>query len=76
MLSSCWLFFLHSAVRLIPNHFNLSVVGGLWRSGHLMQHSIILLLGHCPFEKQMIAPLRANQVGWRITAECCGSHAG
>jgi hypothetical protein len=55
---------------------------------HLMQHSITLLLGkialtqpegvlvHCPFEKQMIGPLSTNQMGWRIAAECCGSHAG
>ena len=53
-----------------------------------MQHSITLLLvqiaiqqpggvlGHCPVEKQMIVPLSENQVGWRIAAECCGSHAG
>ena len=45
MLSTCWLFFLHSAVQLIPNHLNWVVVGGLWRPGHLMQKSIILLLG-------------------------------
>jgi hypothetical protein len=31
------------------------------------------VLGHCPVEKQMIVPLSANQMGWRITAECCGS---
>ena len=47
-----------------------------------MQHSITLLglialtqpgsaLGHCPVEKQMIVPLSPNQMGWRITAECC-----
>ena len=53
-----------------------------------MQHSITLLLGqialthpegvlgHCLVEKQMIVPLSANKVGWRIAAECCGSHAG
>ena len=38
------------------------------------------VLGHCPVEKHMIVPLRANQranqMGWHITAECCGSHAG
>ena len=46
-----------------------------------MQHSINLLLGqialtqpgdvlgHCPVEKQMIVPLSANQMGWRIAAE-------
>ena len=49
-----------------------------------MQHSITLLLGqialiqpevmlgHCSVEKQMIVPLSANQMGWRIAAECCG----
>ena len=59
MLSTCWLFFLHSAVWLIPNHLNLVVVG-LWKPGHLIQHSITLLfdkispiqpggvLCHCP----------------------------
>ena len=64
------------------------VCGGLWKPGHLMQHSITLLLGkiartqpggvlgHCPVEKQMIVPLSPNQMGWRIAAECCGSHAG
>ena len=53
-----------------------------------MQHSITLLLGqialtqprgvlgHCPDEKQMIVTLSVNQMGWRITAECWGSHAG
>jgi hypothetical protein len=52
-----------------------------------MQHSFTLLsqialtqlggvLGHCPVEKQMIDPLSANQMGWRIAAECCGHHAG
>ena len=45
MLSTCWLLFLPSAVRLIPNHLNLVEVGGLWRPGHLMQHSNTLLLG-------------------------------
>ena len=34
------------------------------------------VLGHCPVEKQMIDPLNTNQIGWHITAECCGSHAG
>ena len=87
MLSTCWLLFLHSVVRLIPNHLNLVEVGGLWRPGHLMQLSTTLLLdqialkhpggvlGYCPVEKQMIVPLSPNQMGWRIAAECCGSHA-
>ena len=60
----------------------------MWRPGHLMQHSITLRVGqialtqpvgvvrHYPVEIQMIDPLRANQMGWRIAAECCGSHAG
>ena len=34
------------------------------------------VLNHCPVEKQMIVPLSQNQMGWRITAESCGSHAG
>ena len=50
-----------------------------------MQHFITLLLGqialtqpggvvgHCPVGKQMIVPLSPNQMGWRITVECCGS---
>ena len=88
MLSTCWLLFLHSAVQLIPNHLNWVEIRSLWRPGHLIQHSITLLLGqialtqpggvlgHCPVEKQMIVPLIANQMGWRIAAECCGSHAG
>ena len=53
-----------------------------------MQHSITLILGqialtqpggvlgHCPVEKQMIVPLSANQLGWCVAAEFCGSHAG
>ena len=49
MLSICWLLFLHSAVRLIPNHLNLVEVKGLWRPGHLMQHSITLLHGEIAF---------------------------
>ena len=85
MLSTSWLIFLHSAVRLIPNHLNWVEVGGLWRPGHLMQHSIPLILsqialtqpgGHCPVEKQMIVGLSPNQMGWHIAAEFCGSHAG
>ena len=72
MLSTCWLLFLLSAVVPIhrkPSHLVLS-----W-PGHLMQHSITLLLGkialtqpvlgvlgHCPVEKQMIVPLSANQI--------------
>ena len=35
-----------------------------------------VLLGHCPVEKQMIVPQSTNQMGWRVTAECCWSHAG
>ena len=34
------------------------------------------VLGHCPIEKQMIVPISTNQMGLRIAAECCGSHAG
>ena len=53
-----------------------------------MQHSIILLLGQivltqpagvfglCPVGEQIIVPLSANQMEWRIAAECCGRHAG
>ena len=60
----------------------------LCRPGHLMQHSITVLLGqivltqpggvlcHCPVGKQKTVPLSANQMGWHIAAECCGSHAG
>ena len=71
-----------------PKPSQLSWGGGLWRPGHLMQHSITLLLGkialtqpggvlgHCPFHKQMIVPRSTNQMGWRIAAECFGSHAG
>ena len=88
MLITCWLLFLHSVVRPIPNHLNLVEVGGLWRPGHLMQHSITLLLGkvaltqpegvlgHCPGEQQMIVPLSTSQMGWCIAAECCGRHDG
>ena len=60
----------------------------MWRPGYLMKHSITLLLGqiyltqpggvlcHSPVEKQIKAPLSPNQMGWRIAAESCGSHAG
>jgi hypothetical protein len=60
----------------------------LRRPGHLIQHSITLLLGRishtawryardrCPVEKQIIFLLSANQMGWGITAESCGSHVG
>ena len=34
------------------------------------------VLGYCPVEKHTTVPLSANQMGWRIAAECCGSHAG
>ena len=74
MLSTCWLLLPHSAVQLIPNHLNLVEVGGLWRPGYQMQHSITLplvkialtqpggVLGHCPLDKQMIVQLSANQI--------------
>ena len=45
MLSTCWLHFLHSAVLRIPNHLNWVEVRWLWRPGHLIQHSITVLLG-------------------------------
>ena len=60
----------------------------MWRQGHLMRQwiSVVLgqiavaqpggVLGHCGVEIQMIVPLSTNQMGWRIAAECCGSHAG
>ena len=62
MQSTCWLLFRYSAVQLTPIHLNWVEVGLLWRPGHLMQHSITLLLGkialtqpggvlgHCPVE--------------------------
>ena len=74
MLSICWLPFLHTEVQLIPIHLNWVEVGLLWRPGHLMQHSITLLLGHlahtqpggvlghCPVDKEMIVPLSTNQM--------------
>ena len=33
MLSTCWLLFLHSAIKLIPNHLNWVEIGWLWRPG-------------------------------------------
>jgi hypothetical protein len=58
-------------------HLNLVEVGGLWRPGLLMQHSITLLLGkvaltqpggvldHCPVEKLLIVPISPNQMVYR-----------
>ena len=75
MLSTCWLLFNHSEVQLIPNHHNWVEVRGLWSPGHLMQHTITLLLGqialtqpggmlgHCPVGKKMTVQLSANQMG-------------
>ena len=31
---------------------------------------------HCTIEKQMTVPPSANQMGWHVAAECCGSNAG
>ena len=71
-----------------PTHLNFVDVRWLCRPGHLMQRSITLLLGQiahtayrcvlgrCPVEKQVIVPLIANQMGWCIATEWCGSHAG
>ena len=70
MLSTCWLLFLHSAVQLIPSHLNWVEVR------RLALPQLGDVLGPSPVEKQMIVPLSTNQMGWRITAECCGSHAG
>lgn len=44
ILSTCWLLFHHSGFQLIPNHLSWVLAGWLWSSGHLMQHSITLLL--------------------------------
>ena len=58
---------------------------GVWSSDAALHHSpsgqIALtqpggMLGHYPVEIQMIVPLSPNQMGWRIAAACCGSHAG
>ena len=49
-------------------HYSPSWANSLTRPGGVV--------GHCPVEKQMIGSLSANQMGWRISAECCGSHAG
>jgi hypothetical protein len=78
MLSTCWLLYLHSAVRLILNHLNLVEVRGLWRPGDLI--TLLLgkialtqpggVLGHC------LVPLSPKHMEWCIAAECCGSHAG
>ena len=75
MLSTCWLLFLHSAIRLITYHLNWVEVGGLWRPGRLMQHSITLLhgkifltqpggvLGHYPDEKTNDSPTKPKPDG-------------
>lgn len=34
------------------------------------------VFGCCPVEKQMMVPLSTNQMGWHVSAECCGSHVG
>jgi hypothetical protein len=68
--------FLHSAVRLIPNHLKFGCGRGIVQarsSDSVFHHTGVL--GHCPVEKQMIVPLSANQMGWRIAAECSGIHA-
>ena len=87
MLSTCWLLILHSVVQLIPNHLNWVEFGWLWRPGHLIQHSITLLLGqialtqpwgvlgHCHVEKQTTVSVSTNQMGWRIAANVIG-HIG
>lgn len=54
-----------------------------------MQHSIILLLVQIALtepggvfrvivllKKQIMVLLSANQMGWHVAAECCGSYAG
>ena len=58
-----------------PKHPNWVEVWCLWRPGHLALTQPGGVLGHCPVDKQMILPLSANQMGWRIAAECCCSHA-
>ena len=77
MLSTCWLLFLHSAVRLISKHLNwVEVIVEARSSDAALHHSPSwsnspytawrCVLGHCPVEKQMIAPLSANQMGWSM----------
>ena len=81
--------FPYSVGQQIPNHLNWVEVGWLWRPGHLNAAlhlspswsnspytALRCVLGHCAVEKQMIVSLNANQMGWHIAAECCGSHAG
>lgn len=42
-------------------------------------HSITLFLGQAALtvllEKQIMAPLSMNHMGWRVAVGCCGSHA-
>jgi hypothetical protein len=76
MLSTCWLLFLHSAVQLIANHLNWVEDRLLWRPGHVLQHSITLLLGqialtqpgsvlcHCPVEKVLELEIELGLGGW------------
>jgi hypothetical protein len=84
----CWALVGCFSFTLRSNSSQTISSGWLLRPGHLMQHSITLLLGqialtqpgcvlgHSPVEKQIILPLSANQMGWCIAAEFCGSHAG
>uniref|UniRef100_A0A673W8P0 Uncharacterized protein n=1 Tax=Salmo trutta TaxID=8032 RepID=A0A673W8P0_SALTR len=75
MLSTWWLLFIHSAVQLISNHLNWVELRGLWRPGHMMQHSITLLLGqialtqpggvlgHCLVDKTNYSPTKRKPDG-------------
>ena len=83
MLSTCWLIFLQSAVQLIPKHLNwveVRVIVEARSSDAALHHSPSwsnspytawrCVLGHCSVEQQMVVPLSANQMEWRIAAEC------
>ena len=71
ILSTCWLLFLHCAVRLIPNHLNLDEVGGLWRPGHLMQHSITLLLGQIALIQPDTRHTLVIVLQFMLRKQCC-----
>jgi hypothetical protein len=67
---------IHAFIASRLNYCNALLSGYLDKPLNKLQLVLNRCVGSCPVEKQMIVPLRANQIGWCIAAESCDSHAG
>lgn len=60
-----------SALQVKPNHVKCSAVEARSDSS-LCFFASLCVMDHCSTEKLIMVQLSANQMGWSVTAECCG----